>query len=127
MFETSRDILNIVLSVSVAVFTFFLCWSLYYVVASFREIFKATREVQESVKKIEDLIDTIKNKVTGGFSNLMAMGEVMKRVMDFVKEKKRGMDDRKREKEERRYEEEKRYNSEKRDADRENEEREERE
>lgn len=87
MFETSRDILNWVLAASAGVLAFFLCWSLYYFIASAQRIFRLIKHVEQSVEKAEALVDLIKEKINGSASYLMILGEILKRGVDFAKER----------------------------------------
>ncbi|MFA5000551.1 MAG: hypothetical protein WC545_04320 [Patescibacteria group bacterium] len=88
MFTTSRDILNLVLSVSIAIFAFFLCWSLYYFIASVRNIHRVIKRIEEGVAKAEEVVFLIKEKVKSNAIYLTVLGEVAKRAMDFMKEKR---------------------------------------
>ena len=87
MFETSRYILNWVLAVSAGALAFFLCWSLYYFIASAQRIFRLIKQVEQGVEKAEALLDLIKEKVSGSASYLMILGELLKRGIDFAKER----------------------------------------
>ncbi len=113
MFNTSRDILNIVLAVSIAGLSVFLCWSLYYLIASLRSVYKVLREIEETIQRIGDLtrfirdkiesgavvfnglsekaldlVQTIKDKLNNTGSYFMIISEVLKRIFDFMQEKK---------------------------------------
>lgn len=87
MFETSRDILNWVLAASAGALAFFLCWSLYYFIASAQRIFRLIRHVEQGVEKAEALLDLAKEKISGSASYLMILGELLKRGVDFAKER----------------------------------------
>lgn len=85
MFETSRDILNLVMSLSIAVLVFFICWALYYFIASAQRIFRLIKHVETGVEKAEALLDLIKEKISNSSSYLMILGEILKRGLDFAK------------------------------------------
>jgi uncharacterized protein YoxC len=112
MFNTSRDILNLVLALSIAGFTVFICWSLYYLIASLRSIFRVIKEIEATVEKIgdltryirdkientsrfvgdlgdkaNDLFKTVKDKLNNTGSYLMIIGEVLKRIFDFMQDR----------------------------------------
>lgn len=93
MFETSRDILNWVLAASAGALAFFLCWSLYYFIASAQRIFRLIKNVEQGVAKAEALLDLIKDKISGSASYLMILGEILKRGVEFAKSKRRNDDD----------------------------------
>ena len=113
MFNTSRDILNLVLSISIAGLSIFICWSLYYLIVSMRSVYKVLREAEELIQKVgdltrfmkdkiesgaavfnglsekaNDLLKTIKDKLNSTGSYFMIISEVLKRIFDFMQEKK---------------------------------------
>lgn len=88
MFETSADILNWVLAACVAILTIFICWTLYYLLASLHKIYNLVRRIEMGMEKAEELIDTAREKLRHSGAYFMILGEVAKRAMDFVKEKK---------------------------------------
>lgn len=88
MFNTSRDILNLVLSICVAAFTFFLCWALYYFVSSVHKIHKLIQRVESGVSKVEEIITIAKDKLKNSATYFMILGEIAKKAMEFVQEKR---------------------------------------
>jgi uncharacterized protein YoxC len=116
MFNTSRDILNLVLSVCIAGFTVFVCWMIFYVIATFKSVYKVIKDITASVQQISRLVDfiqqkieagsevvtglgnkvndlfaTIKDKLNNTSSYLVIIGEVLKRMFDFMQERKDNM------------------------------------
>lgn len=89
MFETSKDILNLVIAVSVATFTFFVVWSIYYLLASLRNIFKITKKVKNAVQGIGDLAGSIKEKVNSSGAYLTVASDVVKNIFDLAGEFKK--------------------------------------
>lgn len=113
MLNTSRDILNLVLAISVAGLSVFICWALYYLIVSIRSVYKVLKEVEDLVQKLgdltrfmrdkiesgaavfnnlsekaNDLCQTIKDKLNNTGSYFMIISEVLKRIFDFMKEVK---------------------------------------
>lgn len=88
MFSTSNDILNLVLSVCVLALSFFLCWAIYYFVASIQKLYKITKRIERITIEAEGIIANIKNKFTNGAASVMMFTEFAKQAMDFIKEKK---------------------------------------
>ena len=88
MFETSSDILNLIIALSVLLFTVFLVWAIYYLIASLRKIFKIAKDVETGVQKVIDTADVVKKKVKQSSSYLYMAGEVAKRVVDIMGDKK---------------------------------------
>lgn len=87
MFDTSRDILNWVLAASIGALAFFLCWSLYYFIASAQRIFRLIKHVERGVDKAESLLDLVKEKISGSASYLMILGELLKKGIEFAKDR----------------------------------------
>ena len=93
MFETSGDILNWILAASSGVLVFFLCWALYYFIASAQRIYRLIKQVETGVTKAENLIDLIKEKLSSSASYLAILGELLKRGMEFAKDRRQKNDD----------------------------------
>lgn len=79
MLETSKDILNIALAVWTGILTFFLCWLLYYLIASIRNVKNITDGVKDKLKKVDEIIDKIHDKIEKTSSNIGLLTEVIKR------------------------------------------------
>lgn len=95
MLETSKDLLNIVLAICIAVFTFFLCWGLYYMVMMMKKGNQALKEVsdliagiKQKIEKVEKLIDIIEEKVTHSASYLPLVFKGITELLEFFKKKK---------------------------------------
>ncbi|MFA5163622.1 MAG: hypothetical protein WC441_03800 [Patescibacteria group bacterium] len=88
MFSTSNDILNLVLSVCVLALSFFLCWAIYYFVASIQKLYKITKRIEKITIEAEGIVANIKNKFTNGAASLMMFTEFAKHAMDFIKDRK---------------------------------------
>ena len=93
MFATSHDILNWVLAASSGVLVFFLCWSLYYFIASAQRIYRLIKQVEKGVTKAESLMDLIREKISSSASYLAVFGEILKRGMEFAKDRKESRDE----------------------------------
>lgn len=87
MFETSRDILNLVLAVSIGAVAFFICWFMFYMVMSFRNIYKVTKDIRETLNEAKETVRAFRDKVKEAATFFVMASEGIKRVMDYVKEK----------------------------------------
>ncbi|MDD2681023.1 MAG: hypothetical protein PHE20_02880 [Patescibacteria group bacterium] len=94
MFETSNDILNWVLAASSGVLVFFLCWALYYFIASAQRIYRLIRQVERGVGKAESLVDLIREKISSSGTYLAIFGELLKRGIEFAKDRKENKNER---------------------------------
>ncbi len=88
MFSTSSDILNLVLSICLVSLTFFLCWAIYYFISSIRTIHRLVMRIESGVAKVEEVIDIAKDKLKNSAAYFMILGEIAKKAMEFVQEKR---------------------------------------
>lgn len=88
MFETSSDVLNLVLSACIIALTFFLCWGIFYFVVAVQKWYRITKKVEVAVDEAEKIIFTVKEKLHGSAAYLLTLGDVAKKVFDFVQEKR---------------------------------------
>jgi len=88
MFSTSRDILNITLSASIASIAFFLCWGLFYLVMMAKRIRHLTREAGEIISNIKETSRTIRDKVEASAATIALIAEGIKKILAVVGEKK---------------------------------------
>jgi hypothetical protein len=88
MFATSLDILHLVLAVCLAVLTFFLCWAIYYFVSSIQGIYKLIKRIEAGVTKAEEIMEIAREKLRNSSAYFMILGEIAKKAMEFVQEKR---------------------------------------
>ncbi len=110
MLETSKDILNIVLAISVFGISFFIAWSLYYLVMILRQAFKAVKELKARMDKIDETITAFKNKIESSSSYLLFLGEGVKKLVEVMRSRESRKDENKNKDEEKDEDEEKTSN-----------------
>ena len=88
MFSTSIDILNLVLAISIAALSFFLCWAIYYFVVSAQMVHRLIKRIELGVTKVEGVIETAQDKLKNSSAYFMILAEIAKKAMEFVKEKR---------------------------------------
>lgn len=88
MFSTSLDVLNLVLAVCIFFLTIFLCWAIYYFIALACTVRKITKRVELGVNKAEEVVEMAREKLKNSSAYFMILGEIAKKAMEFVKEKK---------------------------------------
>lgn len=95
MFDTSKDVLFWVLAASIAVFTFFLCWALYYIVMMLKkahgmiaEISELIANIKNKLERLEQLFDTIEEKIKSSASYLPLVFKGITELIEFFKKKK---------------------------------------
>lgn len=92
MLESSRDLLYIVLSLSILWFTVFLCWLLYQAARVLRNINRITESVVEKLEMISEAVSFMRDKVDHlsgkmGIVSTMLSGLVEKFVVGKISEK----------------------------------------
>jgi len=95
MFESSKDILFVALAACIAVFTFFLCWALYYIVMMLKRAHVVVKEVsdlisslKEKLNRVEKLFDAIEEKIKHSASYLPLVFKGITEVLEYFKKKK---------------------------------------
>lgn len=88
--QNSGDILNIVIAASIAIFVFFVCWGLFYIITIFRNVSKITKDARKGFSKASEIMDRIKEQVENGTFYFSLVSEGLKRGVDFLKKKTEG-------------------------------------
>lgn len=100
MLETSKDILNLVLAISIATLTIFLCLGLYYLITTFKKALSLVKKGEDIISKIEMVLDLVKNKVSSSASYIFTLGELVKKVSSLIRDRKSKYNDDEEEEEE---------------------------
>jgi uncharacterized protein YoxC len=79
LLSTSKDILNIAISVSVVAVAFFICWILMYLALSFKKILGIVDDVSKTVK-------IVKEKAENFTSYFLLIGEGIKKILEYIKD-----------------------------------------
>jgi len=86
--ETSKDVLNLSIAFSVVLVTSFVCWLLYYVIATVREARQVIVDVRRKINIVEEAIVSIRAKLESGVSALTVAAASMKQVIGYFMEKR---------------------------------------
>lgn len=89
MLETSKDLLYLILSVSVLLLTIFSVWFMYYLIVIVKQVYCIVRKTKKRIDKIDEIIDLLKQKIEHSVSCLFLIGEGMKKLVQIIKEKKK--------------------------------------
>ncbi len=84
--ETSKDLLNVAIAVSIIGLVAFICWAIFYFAQILRQVFKVAKEMRERLHKVDEVIQSLKEKIEHSTSYLMLIGEGMKKLVEVVKE-----------------------------------------
>lgn len=88
MFETSKDLLNIVIAICVALFTVFLVWIMYYLAQMLKQANQTFTDIRELTKKIGDTIDVVRDKIASTIATLSTLSIGIKEIMSFLQKRK---------------------------------------
>lgn len=93
LINDSRDLLNIIIALSVLLFTVFSCWAIYYLARILQQMFKVIKETRDRLNKLDELFKALKEKIEHSASYLFLIGEGVKKLVEMMKdrgEKKKG-------------------------------------
>ncbi|MDO8593249.1 MAG: hypothetical protein Q7R92_05860 [bacterium] len=93
LINDSKDLLYVVISLAVLLFTVFSCWAIYYLARILQQAFKAVKETRDRLSAFDELIKAVKEKIEHSASYLFLIGEGVKKLVEIMKdrrEKKRG-------------------------------------
>lgn len=88
MLETSKDVLNILLGVSVLMLAIWLSWVLYQVGKTLQNINRAMSMVQQVAASAHQLIDKLKEKTSNLGTYLALIAKGGEQIFDFVRERR---------------------------------------
>lgn len=95
MIESSKDILYLVIAISIAILTVFFVWSLYYIAMILKRAHQAVEEVQdlivkvrERVEQLESLIKHVEEKITSTASYLPLVVKGLTELIGYFKKKR---------------------------------------
>lgn len=95
MLETSKDLLFVALAVCAVALTFFMSWALYYIVMMLKkthtmvnEISELVMSVKQKLERVEQLFDTIENKIKNSASYLPLFFKGITELVDYVKKRR---------------------------------------
>lgn len=83
MFDSSKDILFIVIAVSVAVLTFLFAWLLIYMIRIFRRAYGAVNMISEKIEMLARLVDTLKEKIEHSATAVTVLSQTIGKVAEY--------------------------------------------
>ena len=84
MFESSKDILYLILAFCLLWFTAFLCWALWYVIRMLREGAEAVKSATAKLHAIDDAIRGVKEKLEHSVGYLSVVATGVKVLIDYL-------------------------------------------
>ncbi len=80
-FETSKDVLFVVLAFSVLWLTIFLSWLLYYLIAIVRDTEMLIRQIKNAVMKIDELANAAHEKMERSAASFTLIAQAVKELV----------------------------------------------
>jgi hypothetical protein len=89
MFDTSRDILNITLSVSVGILTVLLAWLLIYCLRVMKTIVDVSRRIDATIRLAEETLIVLRDRARDLASMLPLVMKAVEKLVTYVGERKK--------------------------------------
>lgn len=90
MLETSKDVLNLLLGVSILLVAVFISWTTYQVGRMLKNVNDTIKGVQKIVASIDELVNKFKEKSGDAMTYLTVLIKSGQEVMNLVKKAKSG-------------------------------------
>lgn len=81
----SKDLLYVIIALSVLLFTVFSCWAIYYLARILQQTFKVVKETRDRLSKFDELIKVVKEKIDHSASYFFLIGEGVKKLVEMMK------------------------------------------
>lgn len=88
MFESSQDILNISISLSVIAVAIFLCIALFYLILNLKRINKFSSQLKKSIEKIENVGNLIQDKIKQSGAYFLIFKTLSERIIEYFSNKR---------------------------------------
>lgn len=88
MFETSKDVLNLVIAAAVAVFTIFLCYLLYYIISMLRQANHTVTLIRERMESLGEMFESLKEKVGHSSNYLALLAKSVVSLLQYLQQRK---------------------------------------
>ncbi len=85
MFSTSQDILYITVAASIALFTVFLVWIMYYIVQITRQSNEMITDFRGKLEELDASMKVIKSKVQDSVDSLSTVSTQITTILDLVR------------------------------------------
>jgi predicted PurR-regulated permease PerM len=86
LIQDSKDLLYVILAFCILWLTIFLAWFIYYLAMMMRQFYQVVKEMRERLKKVDETLDTLKQKIEHSASYLSLIGDGVKKLVEVVRE-----------------------------------------
>ena len=84
MIDVSQQVLYLTLAGSIAVFTVFLVWIMYYIAQIAKQSNEMVSDFRVKMEELDESVQQLKDKVSGSVENLATMGEQVAYIVELV-------------------------------------------
>ena len=86
LIQDSKDLLLVVISFCALWLTIFIAWFIYYLAMIMRQVYQITKEIRQRLRKVDEVIKALKEKIDHSASYLLLIGEGVKKLVEVIKE-----------------------------------------
>lgn len=83
--QTTQDVLFLALAAAAILIAIFLCWALYYMILSLRDVHAVTRDVRTRVEKFWEVIELLREKLQAGGAVFSLAARAVQEVAEHLK------------------------------------------
>ena len=87
MIDTTKDIFWLIAAISLGVFTFFICWTMYYLIMMLRDMHKVIGSIKQKIDLVDKVLQMIKEKLEKTSSHFTLMADTIMKVAGFFLER----------------------------------------
>lgn len=87
MFDTSKDLLNLIIGFCVLFFTVFLCWMIYYMAMILKKINEVMEKMTATLDAVSGFFGKAKEKLDRTAASFTVMTELGKKIFEMYKNK----------------------------------------
>ena len=95
MIETSKDLLFLVLAISIFILCAFICWAIFYIISILKkanDMVKGFKEVVDGIKeklaRLENIFNTLEEKISHSASYLPLVAKGITELIGYFKKRK---------------------------------------
>lgn len=95
MIDTTKDIFWLIAGISLGIFTFFICWTMYYIIMMVRDVNKMVASFKQKIELVDKILELIKDKLDKTSSHLSLVTDSILKVAGFFLDKQNDKKDKK--------------------------------
>jgi predicted PurR-regulated permease PerM len=88
MIETTKDLFWLLLSLSIVLFTLFVCWGMYYMIMAIKDLRETIKSLKRKLDLLEEFLITVKEKITDTSQYLKTIIETVIKLTGWFAQQK---------------------------------------